>query len=353
MNKKRYLAVVGLGVLLALPGAGSASARQVTVDAKMLEQLQQLVREQQKQLDSLQRQVDTFQQTAVAAQSQAEEARTVAEEVKTATQGDKTVVSGSPRVKLAISGQVNRAVNLADDGDTTDAYFVDNDASNTRVRFIGTADVADDLLFGSTLEIGFSPNNSSKVSQDHQRDSSSNDVYDERVAEIYLKSKQYGNLYFGKGSTASDGTAEIDLSHTDIVQYSSYAGIAGGLKFRQSKGDELSGASINDVFSNYDGQSRRSRIRYDLPIFYGFGLAGSVISDRRWDTALRWNGSGYGFEVASGVALGYINEDNYNYQYDGSVSILHTDTGLNFTFSGGAREAKSGDNPYALYGKLG
>ena len=54
---------------------------------------------------------------------------------------DKVVVSGQERVKLSISGMVNRAVNVVDDGKDTDAYFVDNDNAESRVTFVGKAKV--------------------------------------------------------------------------------------------------------------------------------------------------------------------------------------------------------------------
>jgi hypothetical protein len=329
-------------------------AKEVMVDAQVLEQLQQLLADQQKQLQKLQRQVDEFQQTATAAQTQAEEAKAVAEEAKTTVQttvGKGPIVSsGQERVKLTVSGQVNRAVNVIDDGDETDVYFVDNGASNSRLRLIGTAQVDEDLTLGSKLEVAVAPNSSADVNQEDQE---SGDFFDERVAELFLLSKRYGALYLGKGSTSSDGTAEVDLSGTDVIQYASYADIAGGMLFRDSADDELTDITVSDAFNDFDGLSRKSRLRYDLPTFYGFGLAGSVITDSRWDTALRWSGSGYGFKAGAAAAVAFINTADADYQYDGSLSVLHENTGLNFTFSAGTKDSEINDDPYSVYGKLG
>jgi len=354
-RKKALLAGVGALLMSQVCPVGQADAKQVMVDAKMLEQLQQLVMAQQKQLDSLQQQVSEFQQTAVAAQAQAQEAKTTAEEVKTSSQAAKTVVSGSERVKLAVSGQVNRAVNVADDGDQTDAYFVDNGASNSRIRFVGTGAINEDLTLGTKFELALAPNYSVDVNQNNQE---SGDFYDERIAELYLQSKQYGMLTLGKGSTASDSTAEVDLSGTDVVQYASYGDIAGGMIFRRSGDNQLTEKDIDFVkvgsaFTDFDGLSRKSRLRYDTPAIYGFGLAGSVISNRRWDTALRWSGSGYGLKMGAAAAVAYVNESSADYQYDGSFSVLHEETGLNFTFSAGSKDVDAGDDPYNIWGKLG
>jgi cell division protein FtsB len=129
------------------------AAQQVTVDAKTIERLENLINTQQKQLEALQQEVNQLKQTAATAQSDAKEAKSVAEEVKVTVQApaDKVVTSGQERVKLVVSGQVNRAMNIADDGDKTKAYFVDNGASNSRLRLVGTAKMGDDLTIGTRL----------------------------------------------------------------------------------------------------------------------------------------------------------------------------------------------------------
>jgi hypothetical protein len=354
MNKRALLMFFVALVVTQACQVDQAKAKQVMVDAQVLEQLQQLLADQQKQLQKLQKQVNEFQQTATAAQTQAQEAKAVAEEVKSTVQttvGKGPIVSsGQERVKIAVSGQINRAVNVVDDGDETDVYFVDNANSNSRLRFVGTALVDDDLTLGSKFEIAFAPNYSIEVSQ---ADQEPGDFFDERVAELFLLSKRYGALYLGKGSTSSDGTAEVDLSGTDVIQYASYGDIAGGMIFRDSADDALTGPTVSEAFNDFDGLSRKSRLRYDLPTFYGFGLAGSVITDSRWDAALRWSGSGYGFKAGAAAAVAYINAADSDYQYDGSLSVLHEDTGLNFTFSAGTRDSEMEDDPYSVWGKLG
>lgn len=366
MRGKKLTTTLCAGMLMSplLFPAVQTDAKEVMVDSKVLEQLQQLVTNQQQQLDRLQKQVDQFQQTAVAAQTQAQEAQKVAQEVKTmaeSTEQEKTVTSGQERIKLAVSGQVNRALNVIDDEDKTDVYFVDNDASNSKLRLVGTAEINEDLTLGSRLEIAFAPNESSEVNQNDQE---SGDFIDERYADLTLASKMYGKVYFGKGDTASNNSAEVDLSGTDVVQYASIADIAGGMFFRDSQTNELRETTVSDAFKDFDGLSRKNRLRYDLPTFYGFGLAGSVISDRRWDTALTWAGAGYGFKVGAAAAVAYLNEDNSDYQYDGSLSILHEDSGLSFTVSTGTKDVDTvmyndqrvvtaDDDPYNMYGKLG
>lgn len=348
--KKRKAIFILLGLLLAV-GVFYVSPC-MAQDAQTVERLERMIKEQQKQLESMQRQLNQLKQTASDAQNQAKEAKSTAEEAKTTVQAPvaKAVTSGQDRVKLAISGQVNRAVNIAGDGQKTRAYFVDNDASNSRVRFIGTARATDDLTIGSRLEIAFAPNESSQVSQNNQE---SGDFFDERWAEVSLASKRFGKVSLGKGDTASNNSAEVDLSRTDVVAYASIADIAGGLQFRQSGNDNLSGVQISDAFKDEDGLSRKSRVRYDTPAFYGFSLAGSLVSDQRYDASLWWGGQGLGFKAAAAAAIAYPNENNTDYQYDGSVSMLHEATGLNLTLSAGLKELDDQGDAQNYYAKAG
>ena len=354
MITKRKAFIIFVGLLLAAQVffVSTVAAEDGTVDSETVERLDRLIKEQQQQLESLQQQVNELQKTATQAQTEAKEAKSVAEEAKTTVQAplEKVVTSGHERVKLAISGQVHRAVNVSEDGKNTKAYFVDSDASNTRVRFVGTAKASDDLTAGTRIEVAIAPNESSEVSQDNEE---SGDFFDQRWAEVSLDSKRFGKLSLGKGDTASNNSAEVDLSKTDIVQYSSIADVAGGLLFRQTNGDTLTGVSVSDAFSNLDGLSRRSRVRYDTPTFYGFHLATSLVSDQRYDASLWWGGQGYGFKAAGAAAFAYPNQDDTDFQYDGSFSLLHEDTGLNLTLSAGLRERDNQGDQENFYAKVG
>ena len=238
LKRKVFIGFVGLLIAFQLPFTGTALSAGGTVDVKTVERLENLIKEQQQQLEMLQKEMAELKKTTADARAQAMSAKAVADEMKTASlvTVEKAVTSGSDKVKLAISGQVNRAVNVVDDGDDTEAYFVDNSASGSRFRLVGTAVLNDDLTLGTRMELGFSPNSSSKVNQD---DMETDDSFDQRYADISLSSKRFGTLFLGKGDTSSNNTAEVDLSGTDVVQYASISDIAGGMLFVQSSDDKL------------------------------------------------------------------------------------------------------------------
>ncbi len=373
-RRKGLILICGLMTISLLVGLNEASAQPVSIDAKTLKKLQETIEQQQlllqkqsqelksqsEMLNALQKQVNELSEKTSAAESRAVEATYKAAEAEDhANRAKEAALAGSQRgatsgqenVKLSISGQVNRAVNVADDGKNTTTYFVDNDASNSRVRFVGTAKMTDDLTLGSRIEIALAPDDSSQVSQDNE---SPGDFFNERWAEVSLASKQFGKISLGKGDTASNNTAEVDLSRTDVVQYASVADIAGGLFFRESSGNNsLTNIKISSVFNDQDGLSRQSRVRYDTPSIFGFSLAGSVVTDQRADAALFWGGQGLGFKAAGAAAISNPNQDNANYKYDGSFSILHEATGLNLTLSAGMLDVDNQGNPTNLYIKPG
>ena len=269
--------------------------------------------------------------------------------------------AGRPGLTLSLSGQINQAINLADDGDTTKAYFVDNDTSNSRVRI--EADATQGVRnVGGVLEMAFSPNNSYDVDQENERgesDFDSDDLIQVRRAEVYVRNEERGKLSFGQGSAAADDTSEYDLSLVaGPIMYSGVADIVGGLRF--TDGETLTDITVGDAFFNFDGD-RFGRIRYDSPMVGPFQLSVSAGSDQRYDAALTfggdygdWSGVDAGdFTMLGAVAIRDPSDDAYDWITTGSFSALHNPTGLSFTVSSGYGGGADGDEPFNLYGKLG
>lgn len=337
--------------------AGKVHELQIVIEAqqKQLEMQQEQLQLQQKQLDE---QMQLMQEL----QSQV---KTIAEDSKTTVQApvlaegtkasgpvpaDKVVTSGEERVKLTVSGHVSRAVNVVDDGKDTEAYFIDNDNSESCVNFVGTAKIDDDLTLGTRIELTIAPNKAGSVDQNTQE---TGDVFEQRWTEISLASKRFGKLSLGKGFTASYGIASSDLSETNVIATSTIVDLAGGMLFRQKSDDSLTDLRINYAFSDFNGLSRKNRLRYDSPKFYGAHLAVSAISDQRYDAGLYWGGKGYGFKSAGAAGVADPNKDDSDLQYAGSFSILHEDTGLNLSLSAGKKERDSQSDPTNVFIKAG
>jgi hypothetical protein len=343
------------------PPAWSQSAS----DAATIDELRQIIQKQQEQLDTLMQKVDALDQTTADITAQAPYAATA----EAAHKEPKVIASGQDRVKLSVSGQVNRALLVTDDGDESDYFFVDNDNSSTRFRFIGTGQITDDFAIETALELQAESNSSADVWQENEQAGSSISM---RRAEVLFKSKKFGTGYLGRGWTASDNTTEVDLSGTAIVAYSGIADMAAGLRFRRKSG-LLTTFNVFDMFDNLDGLGRDDRFRYDTPNFAGFsGAFSATTKQNQWDAALNYASEIGSFDLAGALAY-WKKGDNVKKDpatglptqlrirdtarkdgWGGSFSVLHT-SGFNATVAGGnANAERSGrDDQKYWYAKLG
>ena len=321
------------------PTAWAQSAEQAQL-RQQIEELKRLIEAQQKTIGALQQQMD---------QLEAEQAETKAATSNKPEPPDQPLVaSSSPRMQVALSGQVDRLVNLADDGKSTKAYFVDNNVSVSRIRLAATGQISDDLSAGTNMELAISPNNSADVSQTNE-DGSQKDEF--RKVEALLRSKTWGDVYFGKGDPATKDIARLDLSGTDVLAYASTGDPAGGLLFRAKDDNELTSTNINSVFTDFDS-GRTNRIRYDTPKFSGAFASASYGADQKWGVAARWAGVGHGLKVTTGAGIQDPSKSGVDVVYAGSASVLHDGTGLNLTYAAAFQEQDDG-NGVLQYVKAG
>ena len=261
------------------------------------------------------------------------------------------VASGKTGVKLSVSGQVNRGLLFVDNGDTSDIFHVDNDNSSTRLRFVGTGALTEDITVGSQIEVQFESNSTADI-RIGQDSSAGNNNFTERKLELFIDSKRLGRLWVGQGDTASNGTAEADLSGTAVIAYAGIADMAGGTAFSDNN---VLGPRIGQVFSQMDGLSRDDRIRYDTPSFSGFKGSVSAVEGGAVDAAIRFSGEVAKTKiVAAGAWANASSKDANNFvQYDGSISVL-SPIGVSLTGAVGTREVDSGgEDPIFYYVKLG
>jgi hypothetical protein len=338
-------------ILCAVALVGISSTARGESDEETLNKLKQIIEEQQDQIDAqqktledLKRQVDAFSEPSTPSASQVADKKS-----------EVVVKSRNDKVSLTIYGQVNRAALYANDGDEDNWFFVDNDNSSTRIGLLGSTNAIDGFSIGTRFEVEFQSNPSNEVSQEDKNGVGDNN-FKRRHFDIFLKSERFGKLSLGRGDTASNNTAEVDLSGTDVVGYSSIADMAGGQLFFDNDTDTLSNTTIGDVFNNFDGLSRDDRLRYDTPNFYGFFASGSVVSGDAADVALFYSAKLGDFKLAAAAAYSDPagTSNSVDDSIDGSISVLHS-SGFNLTFAGGTRDYKvSGrDDGTFYYGKLG
>jgi hypothetical protein len=312
------------------------------------------------------------------------------------------VSSGGDRVKLSISGQINRMEAYGNDGKSSAVRNVDNNTTNSRLRFQGEGRINPETSGGLNLEVQITPNSATNTSLTQDSPSSvtnftptggttasnTGGTFTARQVETYLVNRTWGGVRLGFGSTATYQISEFDESNTLVASYGNVADIDGGFAFRQ-RGEALIpstvkgkfvdspanayGPAVGTVFNFMNGLSRDDRIRYDSPQFGPFQISTSLVDGGAWDIALRmglfWEGAkisaGFGFADAEGRnhsapsnAYGYASAPvgngplstpsiadtsaNESRQYSGSASVL-LPNGLNVTVGGGVRDVKYAD----------
>ncbi len=275
-------------------------------------------------------------------------------------------------VDVEVYGQVNKLLMAVDDGRDTDVSVGDNDYSSTRFGVKGSQVLDNGLTASVLLEAELQDNASDTVTQVGNSSSgttATTDADDYGVSGGSFESRHarvgiagdFGALFLGQTSTASDSTTEQDLAGTKDVLGSDVEDIGGGYVFRNTAGTG-SQASVATFTNNMDGNGRASVIRYDSPIFNGFQARASVAQGGDMDLALYYRGTYDAFEVAA--AIGYLaNNDNVGdvaesmeSQLSGSVSVKH-DSGLGATFAYGQQDLEedtaANEDPEFFYAKVG
>jgi hypothetical protein len=265
------------------------------------------------------------------------------------------IIDGEVGRGIWLYGQVNKGILFANDGNQVNAYpLVDNANSSTRAGIWFKTELSDEFTFAANLEYEWNPYSTGNVNRLNKSDVDW-DTHKMRKAEGVLQSP-YGTLWLGQGAMASDGSSEVDLSGTSLVAYSSVADSAGGQLFTTNTG-AVSTISVGSAFSNLDGLSRLTRVRYDTPTFKGLTLKTSAGFDAiSGDEDIGWDLAGtyerQMDEVELNVGLGYGRPNGDFNRLSGSASVLHKETGLNLTFAAGSDD-KNGSDPVFFYGKLG
>lgn len=347
---KKYQGFSVLALMTFMSATVASTALAMTPEEKMAAQQDQIDKQAQ-EIAELKKQVQLLLEMS------GKNEKMLAEKVDKAEiedlKADQLVVSGNSKAKVTLYGQVNRAGLWTNDGDSSEFYFVDNDNSSTRMGVEAAAKLSGGQGLGAKIEYELESNASSVVSQLEQDTDAEIKL---RHADLWFES-DFGKLAIGRGSTASDGTAETDLSGTTVVTYSSIGDMAGGQLWYDNARDSLGEVEIGDVFDNMDGLGRRDRFRYDSPSFAGITLSGSVIEDEAYDLAARYAREYENLGLTVAAAVGWADGGrlrSYDDQYSGSFSVLHA-SGINVSLSAGKQKFSEGGkaDPTYWYGKLG
>lgn len=276
-----------------------------------------------------------------------------------------TARKGNRKVSLEISGFVNEALFLWDDGFESNAYVTTNEINPTRFRLKGEAKVTDTVKAGYLIELGVNGGRQDRQNQDDDNGTTGSNTVGVRHSAWYLSSKDLGKLWVGQTSDAADGILEINVANTGHFASSNVSqsfGDGGGGFFLRTKGGVLlrntaaagdNSISFGDLVVNGWGGTpdshRYNLVKYETPTIAGFVGSASWGEDDIWNVALRYKGEFSGFQLAAGI--GYTEYSDAAGQRRGArsatghdvdvqewgigASIIHTATGIFVTGSYG------------------
>ena len=163
--------------------------------------------------------------------------------------GALAVPMAAQAIDFTISGHVNRALFITDTDDGTNSMEADNGSSGSRIRAVGSGEMANGTTAGVTLEYGAGGDGGDSLSL--------------RFADLHYGG-DFGKVSIGHGEQAGESSVYNDKS-----------GVL-GIGHGQAKGD----SKLGDYFGSLDGgDSRINRIRYDTPSVGPFSAAISVGQD--------------------------------------------------------------------------
>ena len=252
-------------------------------------------------------------------------------------------------MEFKVSGQLDRAFTVADNGNETDYASVDNIGSNSRFRFTGNEKMANGMNVGFIYEMSVVQYGSTEF--DIGKNSGGGDVnLDTRKIDIYLEG-DFGKVSFGKGDGAGYYANMMDYSGT--LYYGGgawYTLYSSGISFVDDNGNQL--YKIGQTNSVFNAVGRQERIRYDSPSIGGLVLSTSLDNGNAYELAARYHVDLPGAKLATG--LSWVDTNDLNIEasptngqpltpgsefkakqvLSASASLL-LDGGLNFTVSYG------------------
>lgn len=201
-----------------------------------------------------------------------------------------TARKGNRVVSLTITGQVDRALLIWDDGSDSDAYVVDNAIYTSRFGIEGKAAIRPGLVAGYVMQIDVNDSLSSIVSQPNRPGAGpgGDEGFGEssiviRVNNVYIDSDKLGRVAIGQNYSFNDA---VSVPYQTVATYNTDGGpYADGFGLRTDAGG-FAGFGWGQLIGN--GPRRNDYLRWDSPSFGGFGVMALVGDNDIWEVGAKY-----------------------------------------------------------------
>ncbi len=222
--------------------------------------------------------------------------------------------AGEVTKTLAVSGHINRAMIVTDNGENTTVALVDNNnTGESRFRLVGKAK-SESLTFGTLIELGAAAN---RNVGSHAADSTKIRIRHSRLS----VSNNMGTLYMGQTWAADWLSTSNYLGNTGAAGF--YDGHTIGGEELRITGDTTpvsSGVTVNTVTANYT-HYRSNLVKYVTPDMNGFKAEVSYSTGNHGAASLRYSGDFDGTKVVATAAVGSNASGSFESNAGGSIAV--------------------------------
>jgi len=252
--------------------------------------------------------------------------------------------------KFAWSGQVNRMITIADDGEDTTMMHSDGQMSGTRARMKASAK-SSSMTIGATIELAM------QAGANVAQTGNGADSLSIRHSYVHI-SNSMGKLDIGDTAHAGESFAGTDVSGTGMADGISTTAFDAVL-FKDSgslTGAPAAGVSVATGHGSDISGGRQSGISYTAPSFNGFKAKVSVVNDNTQSGELTYGGDFNGLKLKAGI--NHINMGDTVFDSKTGYGVgLTVKNGLNISYNYKEEELDSEnstqDDPSVHYAKIG
>jgi hypothetical protein len=246
---------------------------------------------------------------------------------------------------LTVSGHINRSILLLDDGSHEKMMHVDGGTANSRMRFVVSGSISDQVAVGGLYEMNMANlsggwDNITASTDGNDRMTTNDAAFAVRRAEISFNHATAGKLTIGQTNMADNSAVSAwgGGNHS-----TGGASAMSGTQFIDTT------APLTDTAITVAGQlgiydaGRGQGVRYDLPSGMPVAVAVMAEEEGAWSAGGGWSGEFGGIGVKIGVGYNNVSSNSTTIENTmfGTIALNHS-SGLGLMLGHGEEDSKAG-----------